>query len=153
MTRQVQVQGVVNSSDNKQALILTDDHKSSYTLVNPEFASDYNPTVIDWVDPSLVDYNFGGANESLSASSAAGLPLSFLQVATVEEGSAWYARNTRYPDLVCDMLAKYQWGDLRHTTPKEFRNQKKKQKKRQRAKKVAGPSLLRARGGFTVTFT
>lgn len=149
MTRQVQVQGVVNSSDNKQALILTDDHKSSYTLVNPEFASDYNPTVIDWVDPSLVDYGYGSGSEAQPV----GLPLSFLQVATVEEGSAWYARNTRYPELVCDMLAKYQWGDLRHTTPKEFRNQKKKHKKRQRAKKVAGPSLLRARGGFTVSFT
>ena len=149
MTRQVQVQGVVNSSDNKQALILTDDHKSSYTLVNPEFASDYNPTVIDWVDPSLVDYGYGSGSEAQPV----GLPLSFLQVATVEEGSAWYARNTRYPELVCEMLAKYQWGDLKHTTAKEFRNQKKKQKKRQRAKKVAGPSLLRARGGFTVTFT
>ena len=148
MTRQVEVQGVVNSRDNKQALILTDDDKSSYTIVNPEFSDDYNPNDIDWVDPSLVDYGYGPGSEAQPV----GHPLSFLQVSTVEEGAEWYGRNTRYPELVCEMLAKYQWGDLRHTTPKEFRNQKKKQKKRQRAKKQAGPSLLRASGGFTVTF-
>ena len=37
---------------------------------------------------------------------------------------------TRYPDEVCDILAQYEWGGLRHTTQKEFKNLKKKTSKK-----------------------
>ena len=145
MVRQVEVKGVVNSSDNKQAHIVTDDPKSSYTIVNPEAGDDYNPAQVEWVDPCMVDYNYRSGDALPS-----GLPASFLQINTVAEGTEWYKHNSKYPDLVCEMLAKYEWGDLRHTTQKEFKNQKKKVKKR--AKKVPGPALLRSKGAFKVTF-
>ena len=51
-----------------------------------------------------------------------GLPMSYLQIQTIEEGTEWYKANTKYPDEVCEMLAKYEWGDLKYTTKKEFRN-------------------------------
>ena len=59
-----------------------------------------------------------------------GLPLSFLQVKTVEEGTEWYKATTKYPDEVCEILAKYEWGGLRYTTKKEFKNMKKKTTKK-----------------------
>ena len=55
-----------------------------------------------------------------------GLPMSYLQIQTVEEGTEWYKANTKYPDEVCEMLAKYEWGDLKYTTTvsKKFRCRK-----------------------------
>jgi hypothetical protein len=78
-----------------------------------------------------------------------GLPMSYLQVKTVEEGVDWYMQFERYPKEVAEMLARYEWGDLSYTTPKEFRNQKK------RAKKKAAkppPHLVVKRGKFLVHF-
>ena len=32
------------------------------------------------------------------------------------DAQAWFKQNTKYPDLICDMLAKYEFGDLKYTT-------------------------------------
>ena len=45
-------------------------------------------------------------------------------------------QNTKYPDLVCEMLARYEFGDLKNTTKKEFRNLKKRT-----AKKASKPKF------------
>ena len=50
----------------------------------------------------------------------------------MEEGAEYYRRTTKYPDLVCEMMARYEWGDLRHPTPKEFKNAKKRAAKKQK---------------------
>ena len=42
-----------------------------------------------------------------------GIPLSFLNVQGVEEGTGWYRAHTRHSDEVCKLLAEYQWGNLR----------------------------------------
>ena len=104
---------------------------------------DYNPSVVEWVEPDKVDYNMCQAEGDVA------LPQSFLQISSVEEGAEWYRVNSKYPDLVCDMLARYEWGDLKYTTPKEFKNMKKK---RERKKKPPGPLLHVKRGPFKVEF-
>ena len=91
----------------------------------------YNPAMIEWVSPNRTDYNLMPPSHlkphyAESMVSNQGLPMSYLQVKTVEQGTEWYLTNTRYPDEVCEMLAKYEWGDLKYTTKKEFRNLKKK---------------------------
>ncbi len=68
-----------------------------------------------------------------------GLPLSYLQIRSVEEGAEWYKAHTRYPDMVCDMLAHYEFGDLRYTTKKEFKNLRKRT---QRAQADQAPDQL-----------
>ena len=58
-------------------------------------------------------------------------PMTACRLTTLlEEGTEWYKANTKYPDEVCEMLAKYEWGDLKYTTKKEFRNLKKKTTKK-----------------------
>ena len=50
--------------------------------------------------------------------------------------------------MVCEMLARYEWGDLRHTTAKEFKNAKKRT-----AKKAQKPPPLQVkRGPIVVKF-
>ena len=149
------LEGVVKSQDGKQAVYHASDPKATYTLVGQgAFDSDYNPECVQWVDPSNVDYNLVPASSASDASKimdgvwSKGKPLSYMQVQTVEEGAEWYRRNTKYPDEVCDMMAKYEWGDLRYTTKKEFRNMEK----RTRRRKEKPPALQVKRGPVLVHF-
>ena len=119
----VQVLSVSKSSDGKQANYWSSDPKASNTLVDKN-AEDYNPASVEWVPGSRVDYNLV-APESFEHKPG-GLPMSYLQIKTVEAGTEWYKANTKYPDEVCEMMAKYEWGDLKYTTKKEFKNQRKK---------------------------
>eukprot|EP01047_Picozoa_sp_COSAG01_P017871 COSAG01_NODE_956_length_12480_cov_109.564090_10_plen_232_part_00 len=48
----VKVKGVVNSADNNQAHIVTDDLKTSYTILNPNAPEDYYPPCVEWVNIS-----------------------------------------------------------------------------------------------------
>jgi hypothetical protein len=53
-----------------------------------------------------------------------------------------YKSTTGYPDEVCEIMARYQWGGLRHTTPKEFRDLKKRQRKRQASSSLRSNETL-----------
>ena len=147
----VKLAGVAKSSDNQQVHYVASDPKASYTLLNPDVPEDYSPACIDWVSADKVDYNLmpptaqEGKYEASSVKNH-GLPLSYLQIRTVEEGAEWYKAHTRYPDLVCDMLARYEFGDLRYTTKKEFKNLRKKAERKQ-AKR---PQNLQVKRGPTI---
>jgi len=131
---------VSKSIDGNQAVYHASDPKAGYTLVSGD-AEDYNPTSVEWVSGDKVDYNLVAPESfEMKPGGHAGLPMSYLQIHTVEAGTEWYKANTKYPDEVCEMMAKYEWGDLKHTTKKEFRNQKKKTTKK-KAKKQQGMTI------------
>ena len=143
-----QVLAVSKSADGKQAQYWATDPKAGYTLIDPT-AEDYNPASVEWVSGEKVDYNLV-APESFDKKPGGltGLPMSYLQIKTVEAGTEWYKANTRYPDEVCEMMAKYEWGDLRYTTKKEFKNMKKKVQR----KKKNPPKIEVKRGPITAHF-
>ena len=149
----VQVLAVSKSSDGNQANYWATDAKASYTLLSPcAAAEDYNPASVEWVPGEKVDYNLV-ARESFEKKPGfvklhAGLPMSYLQIKTVEAGTEWYKANSKYPDEVCEMMAKYEWGDLSRTTKKEFKNIKKKTQR----KKAKGPVFTVKRGPVVVPF-
>ena len=136
---------VSKSVDGKQAVYHASDPKAGYTLVSPD-AGDYNPTSVEWVSGEKVDYNLVAPESAEAPRLHAGLPMSYLQIHTVEAGTEWYKANTKYPDEVCEMMAKYEWGDLRYTTKKEFKNMKKKvQRKKKNPPKIEvkrGPVMI-----------
>ena len=147
----VEVLSVSKSSDSKQVNYWSNDPKASYTLVSPD-AEDYNPKSVEWIPGNLVDYNLV-APESFEHKPGghSGLPMSYLQIKTVEAGTEWYKANTKYPHEVCEMMAKYEWGDLKYTTPKEFKNLKKRTDKKQ--KRQQSTSALKVnKGKFIVEF-
>jgi hypothetical protein len=116
----IKIEAAVRSADNLQAHYIASDPKATFTVLNPSAPKDYNPQATEWVSGDLVDYNLvkpGGGLE---------LPMSYLSISSVEEGAEYFKRTTRYPDMVCEMLARYEWGDLKYTTKKEFKNLKKK---------------------------
>ena len=147
----VQVLAVTKSSDGNQANYWSTDPKASYTLLSPD-AEDYNPASVEWVSGEKLDYNLV-APESFEKKPGfvklhGGLPMSYLQIKTVEAGTEWYKANSKYPDEVCEMMAKYEWGDLSRTTKKEFKNIKKKTQR----KKEKGPGLTIKRGPVVLPF-
>ena len=149
-----QVLSVSRSSDGNQAQYWSSDPKASYTLISPD-AEDYNPASVEWVSGEKVDYNLV-APESFEHRPGfvklhSGMPMSYLQITTVEGGTEWYKANTKYPDEVCEMMAKYEWGDLKRTTKKEFKNLKKKTEKK-RSKTPQPQGLTAKRGTFIVPF-
>ena len=139
---EIKVKGVVNSSDNNLAYIVSDDPRANYSILNPDAPEDYNPSCVEWVEHDKVDYGLCREEGDVA------VPQSFLQINSVEQGAEWYRTNSQYPDLVCDMLARYEWGDLKYTTPKEFKNQKKKRQRK--ATKVT--TLQVKRGPIHVSF-
>ena len=140
---EIKVKGVVNSRDNNLAYIVSDDARASYSIINPCAPEDYNPSSVEWVEPEKVDYSLCRAEGEVA------LPQSFLQINSVEQGAEWYRANSKYPDLVCDMLARYEWGDLKYTTKKEFRNLAKRTK---RKRQTSQTRLKVKRGPVVVSF-
>ena len=150
----VHVTSVLKTADNNQVMYEASDPKASYTIVNPKaVVEDYNPAALKTfvLDQSRIDYNLVPPAECALHNTQVmheGLPMSYLGISTVEEGTAYYKQTTKYPDMVCEMLARYEWGDLRHTTAKEFKNAKKRT-----AKKAQKPPPLQVkRGPIVVKF-
>ena len=108
--------------------------------------ADYNPAEVKCVDPSKIDYDIT-PKDKVNKSHVA-LPMSYLHVNTVPEATQWFKNNTQYPDLVCEMMARYEFGELSYTTKKEFRNIKKKTNK----KKSKESSLQVKKGKILVEF-
>ena len=139
---EVEIAGVVKTADNNQVHYVANDDRASYTLVNPKAPDDYQPQVVDWVPQCKVDYDMPKNTQTQ------GLPQSYLQIQSVTDAQAWFKQNTKYPDLVCDMLAKYEFGDLKYTTKKEFKNLRKKINK----KKSKQTTLKVKRAPVVLTF-
>ena len=36
----------------------------------------------------------------------------YLHVNTIPEATQWFKHNTQYPDLVCEMMARYEFAEL-----------------------------------------
>jgi hypothetical protein len=63
--------------------------------------------------------------------------LSYLQVKSIEEGSDWYKQEfPKLPDDLCEIMARWNWGDLNELTKKKLKNDKKKIKAGKPNKKI-----------------
>ena len=137
--------GVTKTTDGKHVVYHASDPQATYDLVEPSAVkADYNPALSEFVDAARVDYDIAPGN---TKDMPYGVPMSYLSVTNVEQGTRWFMQNTKYPDLVCEMLARYEFGDLKDTTKKEFRNLKKRT-----AKKASKPKFEARQGNFLVEF-
>jgi hypothetical protein len=139
--------GVTQTQDRQQVFYHASDDRASFALLSPvAVAADYNPAQTELVEYHKVDYDVCGPDVDAAPF---GVPSSYLQIKTVEEGADWFSRHTKYPDMVCEMLARYEFGELKETTTKEFRNIKKRTTK----KKAKCPPCLQVKTGkFLVNF-
>jgi len=137
-------------------LINTDDSKLNYFIANEvkpvEFGEIYEPNFLE--DQSKVDWGITSNEDPLYKSSGDMLEslrknfktqqeiddycnnfennmkqkkLSYMNVKNVEEGSDWYKQEfPKLPDDLCDIMARWNWGELNTLTKKKLKNDKKK---------------------------
>eukprot|EP01050_Picozoa_sp_SAG11_P039598 SAG11_NODE_16740_length_538_cov_114.118451_1_plen_133_part_10 len=107
--------GLQYSQDMSAAQMVCSDNKMAYEIVPSENMNSEDFLDVgsvnketEWISPSLVDYNFvlkGKDPEEL------GVPVSFLQIKSIDEGEQWYRENTKLPESMIHYVARYHWGD------------------------------------------
>ena len=117
----------VELEENKILLHNPTDNKLSYTFGKPTD----NDKEKDIIDIDKYDYQIPAEtlNKTSKVKHKDGLPLSFLQIRTEEEGLDWYARH--FPKIPTDLLpiiARHHWGEP--ITKKGIKNERKKIEKK-----------------------
>jgi len=76
--------------------------------------------------------------------------LSFLNCVNIEEGTEWYKKEfPEVPDELCEIMARWNWGDLSTLTKKQVKNEKKKKIR----KEIKNSNKCKVeRGNFTIKF-
>ena len=147
-----EVIGVQEITPHHQVMVCDDD-RASFMFTKRGYEEEDMPEVTSL---DKVDYNMLPPPELQTLYEGTkfeekGLPLSFLNVNTIEEGERWYAEHTRYPECLLPYLARYQWGDLRKgVNKKALKNARKKKKRKERKHKaketykvIHAPSLVK----------
>ena len=81
-------------------VLCTDDPRLDYVISSGDAKADLRALKQEYTDIDRLDYNV-----------APNVPLSFASITSVEEGAEWYINNTRFPEEICEMMARYQFGD------------------------------------------
>ena len=113
--------------------------------------------IADMISSDLVDYEIPAKvlNEKRADGKEIhkkGLPLSFIQITTEEEGVEWYRKHyPKIPEDLLPIIARYHWGEP--ITKKGIKNEKKKiiKKKQQQGLKVL-TSKDNSDNPFTINF-
>lgn len=107
----------------------------------------------EYVDGLKMDYNIPRDDDAKRRGFKEDLPISFLSIkdGEVEKGKCWYLqRFPKLPPEMADLLARYNWGDLKYQTKKKIKNDKKKAIKK--GKKYEPLAFSIKTGKFKVEF-
>jgi hypothetical protein len=99
--------GFGTSDDGNISVGVCSDQKLEYELVlDPSIVTNE----VEWLDKDRVDYNLVLPEHKGTHLEELGIPMSFLDVRTVDEGMQWYSEHTNMPDCLLPYLAEYHWG-------------------------------------------
>ena len=105
----------------------TGNYQSDYEFVS--FETIVKPDPIEYIDPDKIDYIIKNTDKE-NCKLKEDMTISFLDIkeGEIEKGKDWYLhRDPKLPDCIAELLARYNWGDLRDMPNK--RQYKVKQKK------------------------
>ena len=165
---------LINTSDNRLNYFIADTAEPI-----KEWGKMYEPKVLE--DQSKVDYSITTTEDPIYQSSGDILEtmrkntktsqeiddycnnfennmkqkkLSYMNVKNVEEGADWYKKEfPKLPDDLCDIMARWNWGELDTLTKKKLKNDKKKIKSGKANKKTKQLYNLEAKqGNFVLRF-
>lgn len=133
------------------ATAIHDNPAACYDFVRLDKPKDKNYNEV--VDGLKMDYNIPRDEEAKNRGFQEDLPISFLSIqdGEVEKGKMWYMnRFPKLPPEMADLLARYNWGDLKYQTKKKIKNDKKKALKK--GKKYEPLAFSVKTGKFRVEF-
>ena len=126
-----------NEANGNTYLINPTDDKMTYTIGTGEEKQMTDISKYDLEVPADVLNEARSDGKKLHKD---GLPLSFIQIKTEEEGVEWYKIHyPKIPDDLLPIIARYHWGEP--ITKKAVKNEKKKLKKKQN--KIVGGMTTR----------
>jgi len=117
--------------DNKlMAVVNTDDPMLNYEFVNPHHR--IIKTYKDHDDGRL-DFDVPRSKEAIKKGHTQDLPLSFFQIeeGDILGGKAWYqCKFPKLSDDLAELMARYNWGDLKYATKKSMKQRKKRSRRK-----------------------
>ena len=135
------------------AQVSTDNAKLNFDFVDVDtHTKKHNP----FHTPSKTDYCIPRDEDAVRKGFQEDMPISFLSIQNgeVEKGKCWYlARFPKLPEEIAELLARYNWGDLKYMTKKKVKNDKKKAvRKGKKYEPLSSSSLVAKKGNFVVSF-
>tara|TARA_R110000824_G_C15210060_1_gene676510 strand:+ start:1217 stop:1744 length:528 start_codon:yes stop_codon:yes gene_type:complete len=109
--------------DNGNTLLLNpSDNNLSFTIGKNK---ETKTTELSYLEQFDYQVPIEEINKTAKVKHSQGLPISFLQIGSEEEGIEWYSQNyPKLPDDLLPIIARYHWGDP--ITKKALKNEKKK---------------------------
>ena len=138
-------EGFGSSIDGNISVAVCSNPKMEYEIISHSASStEHN---IEWLDKDRVDYNFVLPEYKDTYLEECGVPISFLEVQTVDEGIMWYSKHTDMPDCMIPYLAEYHWGKKPSVILPDTYSDKKNKKK-----KKPVPTMEIKHGKFLIEF-
>ena len=142
----------LNEEPKLLATLSTNDPKACYDIV------DLNQKVkkdeANYIDGSKMDYLIPRDEDAIRKGHQEDMPISFLSIkdGEIQKGKEWYLTNfNKLPPEIAELLARYNWGDLKYQTKKKVKNDRKKALRK--GKKYEPLSNLKVnKGNFVVDF-
>tara|TARA_R100001594_G_scaffold15114_1_gene31852 strand:+ start:4551 stop:5057 length:507 start_codon:yes stop_codon:yes gene_type:complete len=133
----------------------TDDSRLQYEFVKKDVIEQKDLSEV--VASDNIDYLVPRDEEAIKKGHHCDLPLSFLSIkeGQVEMGKEWYLMNyPKLPDEMAELLARYNWGDMKFMTKKSVKNSRKKyEKKHHKKKDIKEEGMFQKKhGSFLVEF-
>ena len=107
-----------------------------------------------YVPYDKMDYRIPRDDSAIRRGFKEDMPISFLSIkdGELEKGKEWYlSQFPKLPNEIAELLARYNWGDLKYQTKKKIKNDRKKALKK--GKKYEPLSNMEVKQGkFVVSF-
>ena len=143
--------GFGSSDDGNISKTVCSDPKMEYEIIL-DSSVDAQQSNIEWLDKDRVDYNVVLPEYKGTYLEECGVPISFLEVQTVDEGIMWYSKHTDMPDCMLPYLAEYHWGNNVHINSIAYHGLSCKDPKKNKRKKKPVPVMSITQGKFRIEF-
>ena len=134
------------------AKITTDNPALNYDIVNTDKPVEKLNGF--YVPYDKMDYRIPRDDSAIRRGFKEDMPISFLSIkdGELEKGKEWYlSQFPKLPNEIAELLARYNWGDLKYQTKKKIKNDRKKALKK--GKKYEPLSNMEVKQGkFDVSF-
>jgi len=142
----------LNEEPKLIATLQTDDPRACYDIVdlNQKVKVDKS----NYIPQNKMDYKIPRDEDAIRKGHQEDMPISFLSIkdGEIQKGKEWYLTNfNKLPPEIAELLARYNWGDLKYQTKKKVKNDRKKALRK--GKKYEPLSNLKVnKGNFVVDF-
>lgn len=142
----------LNEEPKLIATLQTDDPRACYDIVdlNQKVKVDKS----NYISQNKMDYKIPRDEDAIRKGHKEDMPISFLSIkdGEIQKGKEWYLSNfNKLPPEIAELLARYNWGDLKYQTKKKVKNDRKKALRK--GKKYEPLSNLKVnKGNFVVDF-